>query len=63
MPASWTRVEKKPRCDFCGSEAKYDGKTKLGPWAYMCEICFEKFGIGLGTGKGQKLIVDDGDEK
>ena len=54
-----TKVEvpKLPDCDFCGDEAHYDGKTKLGPWAYMCDPCFRDNGIGLGLGKGQKLIV------
>lgn len=42
-------------CDFCGSEAKYDGKTKGGPWAFMCESCFNTQGVGLGIGRGQKL--------
>jgi len=43
------------KCQFCGNEAKYDGRTKYGPWAYMCENCFETRGVGLGLGKGQKL--------
>lgn len=37
--------------------AAYDGKTNMGPWAYMCEDCFQRFGVGLGTGKGQRLIL------
>lgn len=37
--------------------AAYDGATILGPWAYMCEACFQKFGIGLGTGRGQRLVL------
>lgn len=37
-------------------EAAYDGKTKYGPWAYMCVTCFVDHGIGLGTGRGQRLI-------
>ena len=36
--------------------ALYDGKTKDGPWAYMCEDHFKSHGVGLGTGRGQKLI-------
>ena len=31
-----------------------DGKTKFGPWGIMTPASFEKFGIGLGLGKGQK---------
>ena len=51
-----------PDCDFCGDEAHYDGKTKLGPWGYMCEPCFKKHGIGLGLGKGQELVLKDEEE-
>jgi hypothetical protein len=53
------RVSKIPRCDIrgCSNDAGYDGKTNLGPWAYMCEKHFKELGIGLGTGKGQKLVV------
>lgn len=37
--------------------AAYDGKTAHGPWANMCEECFNQYGTGLGTGKGQKLLL------
>lgn len=43
--------------DQPGVEARYDGKTKGGPWANMCQECFNKHGIGLGTGRGQRLVV------
>ena len=37
--------------------AAYDAKTTMGPWAYMCQACFDKYGPGqLGTGYGQRLI-------
>ena len=42
-------------CQFCNKEAKYDDKTKMGPWAYMCTKCFQNYGVGLGLGKGQEL--------
>jgi hypothetical protein len=56
-----------PTCDFCkieiindvrkkSNDCLYDGKTVLGPWALMCEEHFQELGIGLGIGKGQKLI-------
>lgn len=32
-------------CDFCKLPAKYDGKTKLGPWAFMCEKHFKQLGF------------------
>lgn len=44
------------KCDFCDSSAKYDGKTAGGPWANMCEKHFKAYGVGLGTGRGQKII-------
>ena len=61
-----------PRCNFAepsalgqrtpcrdDGEAHYDGKTILGPWANMCEQHFDEYGVGLGTGRGQKLILRD----
>jgi hypothetical protein len=39
-----------PKCDFCGEQATYDAPTKLGPWANMCEDCYNINGVGtLGT--------------
>ncbi|GLY20025.1 hypothetical protein Kisp01_70390 [Kineosporia sp. NBRC 101677] len=40
-------------------QAHYDGATTKGPWANMCEACFLDYGRGLGTGRGQRLIVGD----
>ena len=57
MKEHLTEVERLPACDFCGRAARYDGKTKRGPWAYMCEECFPILGVGLGLGKGQELRV------
>ena len=36
--------------------ATFDAKTTSGPWAYMCDECFRKYGIGLGVGLGQQII-------
>ncbi len=57
-------VSTRPDCDLCkqqGSQrpAFYDGKTVYGPWAYMCEEHMEEVGNGLGTGRGQRLIVGE----
>lgn len=52
------KVLEYPACDFCGDLALYDGKTILGPWAYMCPDCFKEYGIGIGLGMGQRLVVD-----
>jgi len=27
-------------CDICGKEAKYDARTDMGSWGYVCEKCF-----------------------
>jgi hypothetical protein len=43
-------------CDFCGDPALYDGRTLSGQWGYMCEACFNKYGVGLGIGKGQRIV-------
>ncbi len=51
------KVESLPSCDFCGKQAEYDAATKFGPWANMCESDFKVHGVGLGTGRGQKLEV------
>lgn len=48
-----------PKCDFCKNKARYDGKTSMGPWANMCPICFGKHGIGVGTGRGQELLIQE----
>lgn len=58
MTKDSTTVSAPKECDICDREADYDGKTKMGAWAYMCQKHFEKLGVGLGTGRGQKLEVE-----
>jgi hypothetical protein len=45
-------------CDLCGHVLKsgqfIDGKTVHGPWAIMCPTCHLMYGVGLGTGLGQR---------
>jgi hypothetical protein len=50
------KIDQLPKCYFCSDDAKYDAKTKMGPWAYMCPLHYSLFGVGLGLGKGQELI-------
>lgn len=70
MNRTGTTVEvlERPPCDICtGREggpghpavrsAAYDGKTHGGGWAYMCAPDFSLYGIGLGVGRGQKLVL------
>lgn len=63
-----TYVTALPACDFCKGqgtvkEATYDGRTAAGVWANMCRFHFDVFGLGLGTGKGQELIVGTAPER
>ncbi len=52
-----------PECDFCAEPAAYDGRMRVGPWAYMCERHWEIHGVGqLGTGHGQRLILKEDDD-
>lgn len=53
------RVSEIPKCDLCGKPARYDAKTKQGPWGYLCWSCFQDHGIGLGLGKGQELVLEN----
>ena len=49
-----------PLCDICTKKACYDAKTIHGAWGYLCEGCFRTYGIGLGLGRGQRLISKGG---
>ena len=61
LPHTEAEVLELPNCEFCAdgkTPATYDGKTTFaGKWAYMCEVHFQQFGVGLGLGKGQRLVV------
>lgn len=52
-----------PSCDICKTlygvktTAYYDARTTAGIWAYLCDDCFEEYGVGLGLGTGQKLVL------
>lgn len=51
-----------PACDTCSDqiqEAFVDGRTYTGRWASMCMDCYGEFGVGLGTGKGQRYEKQD----
>jgi hypothetical protein len=62
-----------PDCAFCSGAAigiapnaytihvpaRYDGATRgYGPWAYMCRRHFKSAGVGLGVGRGQRLVLE-----
>lgn len=59
-PPNTVILTEKRFCDFCkqvgrSKLARYDGKTTMGPWAYMCSAHMGSYGVGLGVGRGQKL--------
>jgi len=65
MTLTEARVSFLPECDLCKvmkadkvEEAAYDGATVYGPWAFMCEEHFATYGMGLGTGRGQRLVTE-----
>jgi transposase-like protein len=59
-PHGIVKVHSRPKCDFCHKQSLVDGKTHFGPWANMCLDHFLSLGVGLGLGKGQFLLVEDG---
>ncbi len=63
MSDTVSKVDEIPNCSFAHRpglgtvKAVYDGKTFIGSWAYMCEGHFQLYGVGLGLGRGQKLVL------
>ena len=57
-------VDQLPTCDFFGrgATASYDFNTRIrdngGPWANACEQHFAARDGQLGTGKGQRLLLE-----
>ena len=70
--ATTAQVTRIPDCDIHkydmntpGVPAKYDAKTKRGPWANMCQPCWVLNAASptLGTGVGQELVLITDDTK
>lgn len=63
MSETEARVHELPPCDLCKVFrgiiviAVYDGATTRGAWAYMCQEHFDDWGVGLGLGRGQRLVL------
>lgn len=65
MPKQVTYINPPKECDVCHKPFgtfMYDAKTAYGPWANMCEDCFNTVGVGLGTGLGQQYKKNDSDD-
>lgn len=55
-----TYVSTLPKCNFHPEvDAHYDAMIPGMSWAYLCNECFHRFGCTLGTGKGQKLLLEE----
>ena len=49
-------------CNICGApivDNFIDGRTINGWWAEMCAVCHLRYGVGLGTGQGQRFQRQD----
>lgn len=59
-----------PPCDICRyvenrihpERALFDGATHIGSWANMCHPHMCTHGVGLGLGRGQRLLIPGLDE-
>ena len=65
MAGTWVVIPEIRFCDMCKESppapAYADGKTTLGPWADMCKDCYAIYGVGLGLGRGQELLLEPPD--
>lgn len=60
-----TFINPPKECDICHNkigEKFIDGGTVWGPWANMCPECFDEYGVGLGTGRGQEYKKNESGE-
>lgn len=61
------KMTERKECDLCKHErrekpkqAEYDARIYGSTsWAWMCQEHFDIYGMGLGTGLGQKLVYQD----
>jgi len=58
-----TYVDKFPECRYCTEAARYVGWNIYGTVNYTCKQHFKKYGHGLGTGKGNKLLLVEAGKK
>ena len=62
MTGKW--LGKQTTCDICNDALSnfdmfYDGRMRgRTQWALMCKFCFNRYGVGLGTGKGREYDID-----
>lgn len=59
--SSEVKVSQLHNCDVCEVAVPAYADARIpayGSWAYVCGVHFRQFGCELGTGKGQKLVLD-----
>ena len=60
---TFVHVPRQIDCDICKHELKdtvpafADARLVTGQWAYVCRGHFLQLGVGLGLGKGQRLVI------
>jgi hypothetical protein len=61
LEGSCVQVRELPKCNVpgCSSDARFDAKTVIGQWGYLCEKHFNQLGAGIGIGLGQALVTFD----
>jgi len=63
LTAQDVTVEQFPPCDYHLEQsneyvlAHFAGFTIFETHAFMCANCFNLYGMGLGPGKGQRLVI------
>ncbi len=48
-----------PSCNIrgCRNSARYDARTRSGRWGFLCKGHFARYGVGVGLGLGQFLLL------
>lgn len=60
-PGEWVEVAERPSCNACVNtvqEAFFDARAHSGHWGYFCPTHFRTLGCKLGTGFGQRLVLE-----
>lgn len=52
-------MDELPKCNMpgCNSTAAYDTKTRMGPWGYLCESHYNRYGTAPSTKLEQRVKI------
>jgi len=56
-------IDELKKCDFCQEAALYDVPTKGGPWADLCQRCFDEHASFTACVLGYAFVLRSGDPK